>query len=83
MEKEKLIEELICILDKKYGLHNITENDNLFEIKSYFTEMHMVYFVLDIIKKYNLHFSESDFQDYQFTTISNIADKILIAYNFH
>ena len=50
MEKEKLIQELICILDKKYGLHNITENDNLFEIKSNFTEMHMVYFVLDIIK---------------------------------
>lgn len=83
MEKENLIEELICMLDKKYCLHNITENDNLFEIKSNFTEMHMVYFVLDIIKKYNIHFSEKDFQDYQFTTISNIADKILIAYNFH
>lgn len=83
MEKEKLIEELICLLGEKYGLQNISENDNLFQIKSNFTEIHMVYFVLDIIKKYNLRFSEKDFQDYQFTTISNIADKILIAYNFH
>lgn len=82
MEKDKLINELIYILDQKYGLHNITESDNLFEINSNFTEIQMVYFVLDIIKKYNIHFSEKDFLDYQFTTISNIADKILIAYNF-
>lgn len=83
MDREKVVQELICILNEKYGLYDILENDNLFESISNFTEIHMVFFVLDIMKKYKVNFSEKAFQNYEFVTIGNIADKIINAYNFN
>ena len=83
MDREKVVQELLCILNEKYGLYDISENDNLFESISNFTEIHMVFLVMDNMKKYKVNFPEKAFQNYEFVTISNIADKIINAYNFN
>lgn len=77
MKKNVIERQLMDMLGNKYGLQEIEKDDNLFSGISGFSEMEMVFFLLDIMKKFEILIDESDLKEYRFITVSNIADVIL------
>ena len=77
MSTECEIKEIVKkVLSPRHETDDIELDTNLTSAPLEIAAEELVYIVLELMKKYNIRFESSDFEDYKFTSIRKMAEVV-------